>query len=81
MKPPRFVIGAIMLGIAAAGLLGGCASTSMARVKPWERAALSDPAMNPNRDPLGSAMSDHVYVSREASAGGRSVGGAGCGCN
>lgn len=72
----------IVLGFAVVGtLLGGCASPAMVRVQPWERGALSDEAMNFNRDPLGSAMSDHVYLSREASSGGRTVGGAGCGCN
>ena len=70
------------LGVAVLGtLLGGCASPALVRVQPWERGALSDEAMNFQRDPLGSAMSDHVYLSREASSGGRTVGGAGCGCN
>jgi hypothetical protein len=69
------------LGVVTVGLLGGCAAPAMVRVQPWERGALSDEAMNSNRDSLGSAMSDHVYLSREASAGGRTVGGAGCGCN
>jgi len=81
MKMPRLILAGIVLGAAAAGLLGGCASAPLARVKPWERAALADEAMNPNRDPLGSSMSEHVYLSREASSGGRTVGGAGCGCN
>ncbi len=51
------------------------------RVKPWQREYLADSTMDPNRDPLGSAMMDHVYFSREAAQGGRGVGGAGCGCN
>lgn len=59
----------------------GCTSAQAARVKPWERSHLADPAMNPDRDPLASAMEDHVYFSREAAQGGRGVGGAGCGCN
>jgi hypothetical protein len=50
-------------------------------VRPWERAALADDAMNPDSDPLGSAMAEHVYFSREAASGGRGVGGSGCGCN
>jgi hypothetical protein len=32
-------------------------------------------------DPLGTAMTDHAYFSREASFGGGGVGGGGCGCN
>jgi hypothetical protein len=67
---------------AAAALCGaGCATTSADRVHPWQRAALADETMNPDRDPLGTAMSDHVYFSREASSGGKGVGGSGCGCN
>jgi hypothetical protein len=72
----------VALAIAAAALLtGGCSTTSAVRVKPWERATLADATMNPDRDPLGSALNEHVYFSREAASGGRGVGGSGCGCN
>jgi hypothetical protein len=71
----------MLLAAGFASLLGGCASTALVRVRPWERGALADESMNAARDPLGSALSDHVYVAREASVGGRAVGGAGCGCN
>jgi hypothetical protein len=37
--------------------------------------------MNPDRDPLGGSLTEHVYFSREAASGGRGVGGSGCGCN
>src|SRR5258708_6366379 len=57
-------------------LLGGCAT-----VKPWQREALADAIMQPDRNPMQSALLDHVYFSREAASGGRSVGGGGCGCN
>jgi len=67
------------LGVAAL-LLNGC-TTAAVRVKPWERAALADEAMNPDRDPLGNGMIDHVYFAREAANGGQGVGGSGCGCN
>jgi hypothetical protein len=50
-------------------------------VRPWERATLADDTMNPDLDPLGGAMTEHVYFSREAASGGRGVGGSGCGCN
>jgi hypothetical protein len=56
-------------------------STGCTTVQPWERAALADPKMNPGRDPLLTAMTEHGYFSREASSGGRGVGGSGCGCN
>jgi len=57
-------------------LVGGCTT-----VKPWERGTLADPIMQANRDPLGQSVIDHVYFSREAASGGRTVGEAGCGCN
>ena len=65
----------------AALLAGGCSSACAVRVRPWQRAALADETMNPDRDPLGTAMIAHVYFSREAASGGRGVGGSGCGCN
>jgi hypothetical protein len=71
----------ILVTIAVACASSGCMTTQAVRVKPWERAQLADPTMDPNRDPLATAMTEHVYFSREAAAGGRGVGGAGCGCN
>ena len=62
-------------------VLGGCASARLARVAPWERGTLADYTMRSDRDPLAATTSDHVYFSREAAAGGRGVGGGGCGCN
>jgi hypothetical protein len=61
-----------------AGALAGC---STIRVQPWERAALADYTLRPDRDPLATAAAEHVYYSREAATGGRGVGGSGCGCN
>jgi hypothetical protein len=78
MKNPRAFI---LAGLGAAALLLCGCSTAAVRVKPWERAALADEAMNPDRDPLGNGMIDHVYFAREAANGGRGVGGSGCGCN
>jgi len=66
------------LGIAA---LAGCASADLVRVHPWERGALAEYSMRPDRDPLTTAAADHVYTSRESASGGRGVGGSGCGCN
>lgn len=50
-------------------------------VEPWQRGHLADYTMRPDRDPLYNVMSEHIYFSREASAGGRGIGGGGCGCN
>ncbi len=79
MSPKRRFL--ILFAIAGAAAFSGCSTTSAVRVKPWERQYLADATMDPNRDPLGTAMLDHVYFSREAASGGRGVGGAGCGCN
>ena len=62
--------GLLLLGTA------GCAN-----VKPWERDRLADDSMRPDRDPLTVALREHFWFSREASNGGRSIGGGGCGCN
>lgn len=58
-------------------LLVGCQSN----VQPWEKGLLADYTMRADRDLLHDAMSEHIYFSREASAGGRGVGASGCGCN
>ena len=56
--------------------LGGCA-----HVKSWDHGAFADYKMKPDRDPIKTASDEHLYFSREATTGGRGVGGAGCGCN
>jgi hypothetical protein len=72
----------IAIALALAGLgLCGCATSQAVRVQPWERGALADSIMDPNRDPIATATIEHVYFSREAAQGGGVVGGAGCGCN
>ena len=70
----------VLAAALAASLLCGCSSAAV-RVRPWQRGSLADETMNPDRDPLGAAMIEHVYFSREAASGGRGVGGSGCGCN
>jgi len=56
-------------------------ATGCSQVKPWERATLADYTMRPERDPLATSLSEHIWIAREAASGGRSVGGGGCGCN
>jgi hypothetical protein len=72
-----------LVGVAAMGAiaLAGCTTVKTVRVQPWERSHLADPILDPNRNPVATAMYEHVYDSREAAQGGRGVGGAGCGCN
>lgn len=76
MKLPKPVIATVT----AALLLPAC-SPALVRVKPYERGTLARPVMADSLDPLGSAMTEHAYFSREASFGGGGVGGGGCGCN
>lgn len=75
----RTLFGLIALGATIA--FSGCANSNMVRVKPWERATLAGYAMRTDRDPLHFAMDEHIFFSRETAAGGRGVGGSGCGCN
>lgn len=62
----------LLLMLTAAGCAG---------VRPWERGPLSEYIMRPDRDGLADGLYEHVYFTREAAAGGRGVGGGGCGCN
>lgn len=71
----RIVVVSIVAGLAA--LSGGCAAT----VKPWDRDLLAKPAMQLAPHSLLGAMDQHIYFSKEASTGGSSVAGGGCGCN
>ncbi|MEW5755837.1 MAG: DUF4266 domain-containing protein [Pseudomonadota bacterium] len=64
--------------LSCVALLTGCANLG---VEPWERDLLAKPAMALNPDPIQSAYDDHIYFSKEASSGGRSFAGGGCGCN
>ena len=74
--PARFVSFAIVVLLSC--LLPGCGTV---RVQPWERGTLTEYGMRPDRDPLAAAMSEHTFFSREATGGGRAVGGSSCGCN
>jgi thiol-disulfide isomerase/thioredoxin len=50
-------------------------------VRPWQRERLARQEMRLDADPLDLEIDDHIYFSKEASSGGRSFGGGGCGCN
>jgi hypothetical protein len=63
-------------------LVGGLAACSAEPwVKPYERANLADPLMNPDRDGISASYRHHVFEVRQASRGADSVSGGGCGCN
>ncbi len=70
----RFALAAYAAGTLLA--LTGCRT-----VQPWERGTLADCTMRPDRDPQEDSLREHVFFTREAAAGGRGVGGGGCGCN
>lgn len=69
------------VGKVAALLLMWAWGAGCQAVKPWQRGQLAHPLIQPDRDPLGLALAEHVFFSREAAMGGRGVGGGGCGCN
>ena len=50
-------------------------------VKPLEKDVLAQQDMQIPPDGMFSFSDDHIYFSKEASTGGNSVGGGGCGCN
>jgi len=67
-----------VLALVFGGLLTGCSGTFP---KPWEKDLLVKPAMAMDSDTLEQRFLQHIYTSKENSAGGGSVGGGGCGCN
>jgi len=61
--------------------MGGVGGCSVLGAKPWEHDLLAEHAMQVDPYPLQTAIDDHIYFSKEASSGGRSFAGGGCGCN
>ena len=68
----------VLCALAGTFILSGCSSIG---VRPWQRDVLAREEMQLNADPLDAAVDDHMYFSKEASSGGRSFAGGGCGCN
>ena len=66
----------IVLGVFL--IFSGCAVQS---VQPWQRDELAQKKMQLVSDPVQSSLDEHIYFSKEASSGGGSIGGGGCGCN
>jgi len=56
-------------------------SCSQLGVQAWERGILAKEEMQLISDPIDAGIDDHIYFSKEASSGGSSFGGGGCGCN
>lgn len=65
-----------LLILVLAVLLTGCTE-----VRPWERGYLAREEMGWDADALESQLNDHIFFSKEASSGGASAAGGGCGCN
>ena len=68
----------LILASSALVLVNGCASLG---VKPYDRDLLARDDMRLDANPVDTAIDEHLYFSKEASSGGRSYAGGGCGCN
>jgi hypothetical protein len=62
-------------------MLLGLSVASCTPVQAWERGYLAKREMAWEPDGLESALDKHVFFSKEASSGGNSAAGGGCGCN
>lgn len=69
-------LAALLLAILLPALLSACTP-----VAAWERGTLARDEMALNADPLEQTLDNHIYFSKEASSGGNSASGGGCGCN
>lgn len=72
----RLAVIALAASALAASALAGCV-----QVKPYQRGRLAKPKMQLQRDAQANEMEQHIYESREGSAGGYGGTGGGCGCN
>jgi hypothetical protein len=75
MRPRRFFL-CFTLGVAVH--ISGCAVLG---VQPWDRDLMARDEMRLDANPVDAAIDEHMYFSKEASSGGRSYAGGGCGCN
>lgn len=78
-RPPRGSLPGGMVWVLLTVIMA--LGTGCSTVEPWQRRTLSDAVMRGDRDPAGLLLAEHMWFSREAAAGGRGVGGGGCGCN
>jgi len=66
----------ILCALLLSAALAGCAN-----VKPYERGHLAKPEMQFDADFSVTKLSQQMYAAKEASSGGYTTGGGGCGCN
>ena len=50
-------------------------------VQPWERGTLAKEEMQWQGDIMEASLREQIHASKEASSGGNSAAGGGCGCN
>jgi hypothetical protein len=62
-------------------ILLSCTLIACTEVRPWEKGNFAKWHMAMDPIPLEKKFCDHIYQSKEGSAGGYGVGGGGCGCN
>ncbi|WP_082627196.1 DUF4266 domain-containing protein [Colwellia sp. TT2012] len=68
----------LVLFVVVLSNLSACSSLG---VEPWQRDLLAKKSMALTSSSIDAALDDHIYFSKEASSGGKSFGGGGCGCN
>ena len=61
--------------------ISACLLSSCTEVRAWERGYLARDEMAWEPDALEGALNEHIFFSKEASSGGNSAAGGGCGCN
>ena len=76
--PVLRAIAIVSLILIVSFIITGCASLG---VEPWERDVMARRDMQPVTHKLVDGVDEHIYFSKEASTGGKSASGGGCGCN
>jgi len=76
-----FKVAALISCLVVTGCASGGKIFSVSDVKPWERGTLARDDMQLITDAMDQSVDDHIYFSKEASTGGSSIQGGGCGCN
>jgi len=70
-----------IIRLTVSALIALAALSSCTQVRPWERGYLAREEMAWDSDVLERQLNDHIFFSKEASSGGNSAAGGGCGCN
>ncbi|MEE9320876.1 MAG: DUF4266 domain-containing protein [Granulosicoccus sp.] len=80
MKSRKLALSVVLLvSLSACSTAGDI--LAIGEVKPWERDVLAREDMQLVPDIMDQIVDDHIYFSKEASTGGSSAQGGGCGCN